>query len=130
MKSVRSLGLALVGLALVAAPSGAASPFKDKNLEAAVQAALRLPKADFKDEDLATKLSVLEVPGKGIKDLTGLEKCKGLAQLKLTENEISDLGPLKDLPILQSLDLASNKISDLTPPAALTKLQYLDHSNK
>ncbi len=37
-----------------------AAPFADKNLEAAVQAALRLPKPEFKDDDLA-RLSVLEV---------------------------------------------------------------------
>ena len=67
MRPVRYLSLALVGLAIVAAPAGAASPFKDKNLEEAVQKALKLPKADFKDEDLATKLSVLEVTGKGKK---------------------------------------------------------------
>src|SRR5947199_10268875 len=107
MRPVRYLSFALVGLAILAAPAGAASPFKDKNLEAAVQAALKLPKADFKDEDLAVKLSVLDVTGKGIKDLTGLDKCKGLLELKLPKNEITDVGPLKDLP-LQNLDLASN----------------------
>src|SRR5215510_2116408 len=87
-------------LLLAAAPAPAASPFKDKALEAAVQAALRLPKPDFKDDDLA-KLSVLDISGKGVKDLTGLEKCKGLAQLKATKNEIAKLDALKDMPVLQ-----------------------------
>jgi len=111
-----------------AGPLIAASPFKDKNLEAAVQAALRLPKADFKDDDLA-KLSILHVPGKKIADLTGLEKCKGLLEIKLDKNQVSDLKPLKELTLLQSLHLPDNKISDLSPLAGLVKLQYLDVEN-
>jgi Leucine-rich repeat (LRR) protein len=116
-------------LLLAAVPAAfSASPFKDKQLEAAVQASLRLPKPDFKDDDLA-KLSILDVTGKGIKDLTGLEKCKGLAELKLGKNEVTKLEPIKDLPILQSLFLNDNKISDVTPLGGLVKLQLLDLSN-
>ena len=70
----------------------AASPFKDKALETAIQTALRLPKPDFKDEDLA-KLSILHANGKKIKDLTGLEKCKGLADIDLSKNEVVALAP-------------------------------------
>ena len=95
------LPLALFAVSLACLPAPAASPFKDKKLEEAVQKELRLPKADFKDDDLA-KLSVLHVNKKGIKDLTGLEKCKGLSELKADNNEISDLKPLKDLPVLQA----------------------------
>src|SRR2546421_11307691 len=90
-------------LVLGLASSARAATFPDKNLEAAVQAALRLAKPEFKDDDLA-KLSVLHVDGKNIKDLTGLEKCKGLAEIRLAKNQVSDLKPLKDMPILQSLD--------------------------
>ena len=122
----------LPALLLVCAPAGArpakGPAFPDKNLAAAVQSALRLPKPEFKDEDLA-KLNILEADGKGIKDLTGLEKCKNLLQVKLARNQVSDLKPIKDLPILQSLHLDSNQVSDLTPLAGLVKLQYLKLSN-
>src|SRR5947209_17672537 len=97
---------------LLAGSTFAASPFKDKAIETAVQSALRLPKPDFKDEDLA-KLSILHANGKKIKDLTGLEKCKGLAEIKLAKNEIANVAPLKDMPILQSLDLSNNQIADI-----------------
>src|SRR5262245_51254400 len=127
MTAVRALPLAAFALALCALDAGAASPFKDKALETAVQTHLRLPKADFKDDDLA-KLSVLHVAGKSIKDLTGLEKCKGLAEIDLKKNEVSDLKPIKDLPLLQNLDLSGNKITDIAPLAGLVKLQRLELS--
>src|SRR5262245_24718651 len=116
--------LALLTATLLAGP-GPAQTFPDKNLAVAVQAALRLPKAEFKDDDLA-KLSVLDVTGKKVKSLAGLDKCKGLLELKANKNEISDLKPLKDLTALQSLYLSENKIDDLAPLAGLTKLQYLE----
>src|SRR4051794_20608246 len=74
-----------------------AGPFADKNLEEAVRAVLKHePKAELTDEKLQN-VYVLEAPGKEIKDLSGLEKCKNLALLKLTKNQISDIGPLKGL---------------------------------
>src|SRR5262245_64086184 len=126
MLNLRKYLLFCLALALVlvtAAGAVAASPFKDKALETAVQNALRLPKPEFKDDDLA-KLSVLHVNGKGIKDLTGLDKCKNVAEIKLAGNQITDLRPLHDLPQLQSLDLSNNKITDVAPLAGLTRLQY------
>src|SRR5205823_14957300 len=122
--------LAVFGTAalLHAGTARAAAPiFPDKNLEAAVKEALKETKP-LTDESLA-RLFILEAPGKGIKDLTGLEKCKNLALLKLTKNQIVDLKPLKDLSELQSLDLAENKVADLAPLAGLAKLQYLQLSN-
>src|SRR5262249_54104510 len=103
--------LALV-LTLLNAPAGRAqSPFKDKNLEDAVRAAIMETKA--LDDAALMRLFVLDAGGKKIKDLTGLEKCKNLAELKLASNEISDLSPLKDLAELQSLHLPGNKITDI-----------------
>ena len=55
------------------------SPFPDKNLEAAIRGVLRHEtKTDLTDEMLLN-VYVLEAPGKEIRDLTGLEKCKNLA---------------------------------------------------
>jgi internalin A len=103
-------------------------PFPDTNLEAAVRAVLQEPKGELTDDKLLN-VYILEAPGKQLKSLKGLEKCKNLALLKVTTNQLSDLTPLKELVNLQSLDLASNQISDLTPLKGLTGLQYLELSN-
>ena len=109
-------------------PAKPAAPiFADKNLEAAVRAVLQHEKGELNDSNLIN-VYVLEAPGKSIANLTGLEKCKNLALLRLTNNQVVDLVPLKGLQNLQSLDLAGNKISDLTPLSDLTKLQYLELS--
>src|SRR5947209_5078283 len=106
-------------LVLTRVGAALAGPFPDKGLEEAVRAVLKHePKAELTDEKLQN-VYVLEVPGKEIKDLTGLEKCKNLALLKLSKNQVSDLGPLKDLTNLQSLDLADNAIADIAPLAGL-----------
>lgn len=102
--------------------------FADKNLEAAVRAVLQDVKGPLTDANLVN-VYVLEAPGKGITSLQGLDKCKNLALLKLSNNQVSDLAPLKDLGNLQSLDLAGNKITDVGPLAGLAKLQYLELSN-
>src|SRR5213078_277312 len=88
---------------LMAAP--VVVPIPDKELEAALRAVLREPTAPLTDEKLGN-VFVLEADKKGIKDLTGLDKCKNLALLKLTGNQVADLKRLKDLTNLQSLDLA------------------------
>ncbi len=104
----------------------AASPFPDKNLEAAIRDVLKHePKVELTDKKLLD-VYILEAAGKDIKDLTGLEKCKNLLQIKLTKNRISDLKPLKDLVNLQSLDLAQNAIKDIAPLANLKGLQYIE----
>ncbi|HVC92280.1 MAG TPA: hypothetical protein VND64_01255, partial [Pirellulales bacterium] len=82
----------LIGtLLLPGATPAAAGPFPDKNLELAVRAVLidkRDPATELTDEDLK-KVFVLEARGKGIKDLTGLEKCTNTLQLNLAKNEIA-----------------------------------------
>ncbi len=106
----------------------AGSPFPDKNLEAAIREVLKHePKVELTDEKLQD-VYFLEAPGKEIKDLTGLEKCKNLTLIKLSKNKISDLKPLKDLANLQSLDLADNEIKDISPLANLKALQYIEIS--
>ena len=66
-------------LAAAARSARADSPFPDKNLEAAIRDVLKHePKVELTDEKLLD-IYFLEAPGKEIKDLTGLEKCKNLA---------------------------------------------------
>src|SRR5260370_1757413 len=91
---------------LIAGEALGASPFPDKNLEAAIRDVLKHePKVELTDEKLQN-VYILEAPGKDIKDLTGLEKCKNLALTHLNKNNITDLKPLKDLPTLPPLTLS------------------------
>ncbi len=129
----RQLCPAVVAILLLS-PAGArlanaASPFPDKNLEAAIREVLKHEPKNFEltDEKLLN-VYILHAEGKGIKDLTGLEKCKNLAEIRLTKNQISDIKPLKDLINLQSLDLANNAIKDISPLANLKGLQYIELS--
>ena len=78
-------------------PALAASPFPDKNLEAAIRDVLKHePKVELTEEKLQN-VYILEATGKDIKDLTGLEKCKNLALLKLDKNKIIDIKAIKDM---------------------------------
>jgi len=102
--------------------------FPDKNLDAAIrEVALKHEPEDkeLTEEDLR-KVYFLDASGRGIKDLSGLERCPNLAQVNLAKNEISDLGPLADHPLLQWLDLSENQIEDLKPLASLEGMQYLN----
>ncbi len=105
-------------------------PFPDKNLETAIRGYLfdkKDPSKELSDDDLK-KIFVLEAKGKGIKDLTGLDKCSNLELINLAQNELGELAPIKGLVNLQSLDLSHNHVSDATPLAGLTALQYLELS--
>ncbi len=111
--------------------SSAQAGLPDKNLEAAVRSVIFEKKdnnAEITDDDLK-KVFILEGKGKGIKDLTGLEKCVNLLQLNLAKNEISDVAALKEIKGLQSLDLSQNKIADVTPLGTVTALQFLELSD-
>src|SRR5262245_34797516 len=123
-KSVVTL-LAIIPAFALAADAG---PVPDKNLDAAIKAALPHHKGDLTDQALGN-VFVLDASNKGITDLTGLDKCPSLAELRLTKNQVADLKPLAGLKNLQSLTLTGNKIADLAPLAGLTKLQYLEISD-
>ena len=74
---------------------------------------------------LQQHLTGLDVRGKGIADLTGVEHATDLQALVLIENKIHDISPLSDLTKLGFLDLGGNQVSDLRPLAALTRLETL-----
>src|SRR5262249_40156813 len=125
-RSVYFTGVAaLVAGLLLHGTAAAAVNVPDKNLEAALRATLQDAKGEL-TEQLLANVFVLDAAKKGIKDLTGLEKCKNLAQLNLAKNEVADLAPLKELTNLQWLDLSNNQVADLAPLAGLVKLQYLE----
>ena len=54
----------------------------------------------------------MDISGKNIKSLVGLETATNLQEISLNFNAISDLTPLLNLPNLQTLDLQNNPLSD------------------
>jgi internalin A len=127
-RSVSPRLLCSLALVLYAASRAAAVPIPDKNLDAVLRATLREAAGKELTDEALNRVFVLDAVGKDIHDLTGLDKCKNLASLRLSDNKIADVKPLAGLVNLQSLDLAGNEISDAAPLAGLTNLQYLELS--
>jgi len=130
---MKSLFLCTIFATMLLSPryATAQSIFPDKNLEAAVR---RYVFEKRKNEEPIVEADVVNISqvvakGKGIKDLTGLEKCRSLALIDFAGNEIEKIDAIKDLKNIQSLDLSKNKIKDITPIAGLTKLQYVKLSH-
>jgi Leucine-rich repeat (LRR) protein len=104
--------------------------FADAALEAAVREHVLSKRGNdqpLTPEDVAT-ISRLVAPGRGIRSLAGLEHCRSLMLVDLTDNLISDLAPLAELNRLQSVTLAGNQIRDISPMEGLTAMQLLDFS--
>ena len=97
----------------------------DPNLRAAIAEALgKSPNAPITVEEMA-KLTRLDVPNRGIRDLTGLQFATNVEQLQLRENQISDLSPIAGLINLRSLSFPRSNVSDLSPLAGLINLDNL-----
>ena len=112
-------------LAMLPLTASAGDIFPDEALEAAIKAVLKKQGKDtIKAEDLKNVYQVT-ARVKGIKVLTGLDKCMNMALIDFAGNEIADLAPIAGLVNLQSLDVATNKINDVKPLEKLVKLQYV-----
>ena len=90
----RTLPALLLGLAVLWSQTVLADgPIKDPQLELVVKAILKVKQIDkpvIEEADLKS-LFILDARNKGIKDLTGLEKCPNLVEVKLSGNEIESL---------------------------------------
>lgn len=92
--------------------------------------------ADIDAPILISKLKTLSgnlnLPGKGIHDLSGLEYCSGITGLNLSNNLfLDDFTPISKLPSLQSLNLSGTTVqalTGLTEGGALPKLKTLNLS--
>lgn len=74
-------------------------------------------------------ITKLELSGRGIVDLQGLESMENLIYLDLSNNEISNIDSIKKLINLKKLVLHKNKIGSIKVIESLTKLEELDLSN-
>lgn len=73
----------------------------------------------------AINLTLLKVHNNHISDLSPLSKLTKIDYLILTNNEIKDIQPLSNLINLKLLNIASNQITDLSPLSNLDELIYL-----
>jgi len=103
----------------------------DPNLEALIRETIGKPEGDITDADLQGITSLNSRHGyntpdeEKIADLTGLEYCTNLQELRLSYNHIIDISVLAGLLKLQLLLLDNNQIIDISALADLTNLQLL-----
>lgn len=103
--------------------------FTDDDLRKAICSYLgKNPTDPIYDTDVMY-IQQLNLNGKGISSIGGLEHFISLISLELKGNEISDITPLQSLTELATLDLSNNVISDISPLCYLTSLEELDVSH-
>ncbi len=71
------------------------------------------------------RLRRLDLAGKGVRDLTGLQFATNLTWLHLPDNQVPDLSPIASLIELRELWATHNHISDISPLKGLTNLTHL-----
>ena len=86
--------------------------FVDEKMEAAIREVIGNQNKPIYYQQLQT-IAYLDLTGKGIHSLEGIENLKNLIELRADYNFISDLTPLGSLKNLRSLSLEGNSITDL-----------------
>lgn len=99
--------------------------FPDRQLDAALRAALEIPAASLRVKDLET-LTAFDATGAGIRNVAGLEHAANLQTLILESNALSDVTPLGQLRGLRQLNLRNNRLAGIAPLAKLSNLALLD----
>lgn len=94
--------------------TGTPIAFGDPALEFAVRARVGVDEGDVLTGDVVA-ISTLDLSGRHISVLEGLQSFPALRTLALGDNRIVDLSPLSGLTTLRSLSLASNQVRDLAP---------------
>ena len=76
----------------------------------------------------STELEVLDLSGNAVVDAWPLSGLSSLRRLNLSGNRIADLAALSELTLLETLDLSDNAVADIWPLAGLGNLRRLDLS--
>lgn len=71
---------------------------------------------------------LLDLSGRNLTDLSGIEQCINLSAINLSDNELVDITQLGYLAGLKELYLANNSITDVDGLSALAELRILDLS--
>ncbi len=78
---------------------------------------------------LLEDLDDLELCGRNMDNLDGIEHCRHLVRLELSDNSLSDVNELSSLGLLEELYLSNNQISLADPIGFLERLRILDLSD-
>ena len=75
---------------------------------------------------LSSDMTEIDLTGRGLSDLHGLDKFVRLRRLVLYGNGLENIEPLSGCTALEELDLRFNKVRDLTPLYSCTELKQLE----
>ena len=100
---------------------------KDDALRAAVASALRIKEDEITPEKMKELIN-LQVPGKEIECLDGLEYAENLERLNASNNKLETLEPIKDLRNLEDLNVSINQLRDIQALHGFRQLKRLDIS--
>ncbi len=99
--------------------------FPDPQLDKVVRQTLQLDDRSDIAKTQLQQLTTLQMSGKQVADLQGLQYATKLTVINAQSNAIADLSPLQGLNQLQELWLGYNPIGDLTPLRQLSSLRKL-----
>ena len=103
--------------------------FKDKKLEAAIREIIGKESGDIMKTDISN-IRTLDLSGKGIENLEGIQHFEQLSRLTLVNNMIEDIHHITSLKQLYHLDLGGNMIADISELGNCSFLSELDlHAN-
>ncbi|MEE8341113.1 MAG: hypothetical protein V3R52_03350, partial [Candidatus Neomarinimicrobiota bacterium] len=88
--------------------------FPDPNFEVLIREVLEMPDGKITNQDLWT-ISSIDGSNREISDISGIEYCSGLRELKMEENHIVNIQPLTGLVLLDYINLQNNQISNIKP---------------
>lgn len=78
---------------------------------------------------LLEDMDEVELCGRNMENLDGIEHCRHLVRLELSDNHLSDVSVLNSLELLEELYLANNQIGLLDALGFLDRLRVLDISD-
>ncbi|MFB8374631.1 stalk domain-containing protein [Paenibacillus taichungensis] len=119
------LCLGLPGQAYMEASNQQPLAFEDLNLEQAIKSLLNKNDDESLTKEDLESLTDVNLSGKEIKSLQGLEYAVNVTKLSLSGNQIADISPLSNAVNLTTLDLSGNQIVDIKPLRKLKKMTDL-----
>ena len=125
--SLASIVIIILNLVITMMESGCNSPevdFQDINLVAEIRETIGKSTGPIRVWDLE-QITSLDAGYARISDISGLELCINLTELRLSRNRITDISPLLSLKHLTYIDLDGNPISDISPLSCLINLKAL-----
>ncbi|MFB9973827.1 TraB/GumN family protein [Allobacillus sp. GCM10007489] len=118
MKILQPILFLLTSLMLVACQSETEVDFPDQQLEEAIRAEVDQTDGELYLSDVRD-LETLNLSGKAIEDLDGIEALESIEEINLTDNEITDVEPLTTMLELVAVELTGNPLEE----AAITELE-------